>query len=65
MKCDVAFIESFEAEQNTQITSAEEARQRIQFERKENLSHSPHPLSIGLGSRLTKGDMNRSLSTTL
>jgi very-short-patch-repair endonuclease len=37
MKRDVAFIESFEAEQNTQITSAEEARQRVYFERKENL----------------------------
>jgi hypothetical protein len=37
MKRDVAFIESFEAEQNTQITSAEEARQRVYFERRENL----------------------------
>jgi very-short-patch-repair endonuclease len=37
MKRDVAFIESFEAEQNTQITSAEEARQRVYFERKEHL----------------------------
>ena len=37
MKRDVAFIESFEAEQSTQITSAEEARQRVYFERKENL----------------------------
>lgn len=37
MKSDVAFIESFEAEQNTQITSAEEARQRVYFERKENI----------------------------
>lgn len=37
MKRDVAFIESFEAEQNTQITSAEEARQRVYFDRKENL----------------------------
>ena len=36
-KTDVAFIESFEAEQNTQITSAEEARQRVYFERKENI----------------------------
>ena len=36
-KTDVAFIEAFEAEQNTQITSAEEARQRVYFERKENI----------------------------
>lgn len=34
---DVAFVESFEAEQNTQITSAEEARERIYFERDERL----------------------------
>jgi len=34
---EVAFIEAFEAEENTQITSAEEARQRINFERKEHL----------------------------
>jgi superfamily II DNA/RNA helicase/very-short-patch-repair endonuclease len=37
MKRDVAFIEAFEAEQNTQITSAEEARQRVYYERKENI----------------------------
>jgi len=34
---DVAFVESFEAEQNTQITSAEEGRERIYFERGERL----------------------------
>jgi hypothetical protein len=33
----VAFVESFEAEQNTQITSAEEGRERIYFERGERL----------------------------
>jgi very-short-patch-repair endonuclease len=34
---DVALLESFEAEENTQITSAEEARQRINFTRHESL----------------------------
>ena len=31
----VAMLESFEAEENTQITSAEDARQRVTFDRKE------------------------------
>ncbi|HPF99350.1 MAG TPA: helicase-related protein [Kiritimatiellia bacterium] len=34
---NVAFIESFEAEQSTQITSAEEGRERAYFQRKEHL----------------------------
>jgi len=38
---DVAFIESFEAEQFTQITSAEEARERIYFQRREHLIETP------------------------
>lgn len=33
----VALLESFEAEENTGITSAEDARQRLYFERKENV----------------------------
>jgi hypothetical protein len=36
-KVNVAFIEAFEAEENTQITSAEEGRERVYFERKENI----------------------------
>jgi ATP-dependent helicase YprA (DUF1998 family) len=34
---DIAFIEAFEAEQNTQITSSEESRQRLNFDRREHL----------------------------
>lgn len=34
---NIAFIESFEAEEFTQITSAEEGRERVYFERKEHL----------------------------
>ncbi|HWR96936.1 MAG TPA: helicase-related protein [Candidatus Methanoperedens sp.] len=34
---NVAFVESFEAEEFTQITSAEEARDRVFFDRKEHL----------------------------
>ncbi|WP_326541215.1 DEAD/DEAH box helicase [Pseudorhodoferax sp.] len=34
---DVALIDSFEAEENTQITSSEDSRQRLIFERRENL----------------------------
>lgn len=34
---DVALIDSFEAEENTQITSAEDSRQRVTFDRKEHL----------------------------
>jgi hypothetical protein len=33
----VALIDSFEAEENTQITSAEDSRQRLNFERREHL----------------------------
>ncbi|MBI5385591.1 MAG: DEAD/DEAH box helicase [Verrucomicrobia bacterium] len=33
----VAFVESFEAEENTNITSAEESRQRVYFERRTHL----------------------------
>lgn len=33
----VALLESFEAEENTQITSAEDARQRLYFDRKESI----------------------------
>jgi ATP-dependent helicase YprA (DUF1998 family)/very-short-patch-repair endonuclease len=33
----VALLESFEAEENTQITSAEDARQRLYFDRRENI----------------------------
>lgn len=36
-RADVALIESFEAEENTQITSAEDSRQRLTFERREHL----------------------------
>ncbi|MBI5899705.1 MAG: DEAD/DEAH box helicase [Rhodocyclales bacterium] len=36
---EVALIDSFEAEENTQITSAEDSRQRLTFERKEHLLH--------------------------
>ena len=49
----VAFIESFEAEEFTNITSAEEGRERVYFERREHLIHSeetavtlyPYPFS--------------------
>lgn len=34
---DVALIDSFEAEENTQITSAEDSRQRLTFERREHV----------------------------
>ena len=34
---DVAFIESYEAEESTQITAAEEGRERTYFQRKESL----------------------------
>jgi ATP-dependent helicase YprA (DUF1998 family)/very-short-patch-repair endonuclease len=36
-QAQVAFIESFEAEQNTQISSAEEGRERTYFQRREHL----------------------------
>lgn len=36
---EVALIDSFEAEENTQITSAEDSRQRLTFERREHLLH--------------------------
>lgn len=36
-QADVAIIDAFEAEENTQITSAEDSRQREMFERRENL----------------------------
>ena len=36
-RAQVAFIESFEAEQNTQISSAEESRERTYFQRREHL----------------------------
>jgi ATP-dependent helicase YprA (DUF1998 family)/very-short-patch-repair endonuclease len=36
-RTQVAFIESFEAEQNMQISSAEESRERAYFERREHL----------------------------
>ena len=38
-QAEVALIDSFEAEENTQITSAEDSRQRLTFERKEHLLH--------------------------
>ncbi len=38
---NIAFIESFEAEEFTQITSAEEGRERIYFERKDHLMTEP------------------------
>ncbi len=34
---EIALIDAFEAEENTQITSAEDARQRLTFERREHL----------------------------
>lgn len=43
---DVALLESFEAEENTQITSAEEARQRINFTRRESLLPSGQPSAL-------------------
>jgi ATP-dependent helicase YprA (DUF1998 family)/very-short-patch-repair endonuclease len=36
-QAEVALIESFEAEENTQITSTEDSRQRMYFERREHL----------------------------
>lgn len=36
-QADVALIDSFEAEENTQITSAEDSRQRLSFKREEHL----------------------------
>lgn len=36
-RADVALIDSFEAEENTQITSSEDSRQRVNFERREHL----------------------------
>lgn len=36
-RADVALIDSFEAEENTQITSSEDSRQRLTFERREHL----------------------------
>lgn len=38
-QAEVALIEAFEAEENTQITSAEDSRQRVNFERREHLLH--------------------------
>lgn len=37
LRADVALIDSFEAEENTQITSSEDSRQRLTFERREHL----------------------------
>jgi very-short-patch-repair endonuclease len=37
MQSDIALIDSFEAEENTQITSSEDSRQRLIFDRRENL----------------------------
>jgi very-short-patch-repair endonuclease len=39
-QAEVALIDSFEAEENTQITSAEDSRQRLTFKREEHLLHS-------------------------
>ncbi|MBI3916308.1 MAG: DEAD/DEAH box helicase [Betaproteobacteria bacterium] len=39
LRAEVALIDSFEAEENTQITSAEDSRQRLTFERREHLLH--------------------------
>lgn len=41
----VALLESFEAEENTSITSAEDARQRLYFQRRENLLEDPSTLA--------------------
>jgi hypothetical protein len=41
---EVALIDSFEAEENTQITSTEEARQRIRYKRREHLLGSEDSL---------------------
>jgi ATP-dependent helicase YprA (DUF1998 family)/very-short-patch-repair endonuclease len=38
-QAEVALIDSFEAEENTQITSAEDSRQRLILERREHLLH--------------------------
>jgi ATP-dependent helicase YprA (DUF1998 family) len=38
-QAEVALIDSFEAEENTQITSAEDSRQRLTFKREEHLLH--------------------------
>jgi len=37
----IALLESFEAEENTQITSAEDARQRLYFDRREHILDAP------------------------
>ncbi len=39
-QAEVALIDSFEAEENTQITSAEDSRQRLSFKREEHLLDS-------------------------
>lgn len=41
-RAEVALIDAFEAEENTQITSAEDARQRLSFERREHLLDEPN-----------------------
>lgn len=38
---DVGLIEDFEAEEHTQISSSEEARERVNFERRESLLYDP------------------------
>src|SRR5262249_46742989 len=45
-RAQVAFIESFEAEQNTQISSAEESRERTYFQRREHLLSEPQETTI-------------------
>lgn len=40
-QAEIALIESYEAEENTQISAGEENRERMSFERKENLVHAP------------------------
>jgi hypothetical protein len=40
MHADIALVDSFEAEENTQITSAEDSRQRVLYRRAENLLDS-------------------------
>lgn len=40
-RAQVAFLESSEAEQNTQISSAEESRERTYFQRREHLLSVP------------------------
>lgn len=39
LQAEVALIENFEAEENTQITADEEARERLSFARREHLIH--------------------------